>query len=110
MTSLWWRAVAMASFARARRLEKRLRTRADVEAWQAARLARYLRKIAPRVEAYRGIRAMRLGELPIMDKAALMDGFHRYNRGGVPADQARAALTARAGIRAPAGSCAPAPA
>jgi len=94
MTSLWWRAVAMASFARARGLEKRLRTRADVEAWQAARSARYLAKIAPRVEAYRGIKARRLGELPIMDKTALMGDFHRYNRTGITADQARAALQA----------------
>lgn len=94
MTSLWWRAVAMASFARARRLEKRLRTRADVEAWQTARLARYLAKIAPRVEAYRTLGARRLGELPIMDKAALMDGFHRYNLAGITAEEARAALAA----------------
>lgn len=89
---LWGRAIAAASFLRARNLARRLRTRADVAAWQAARLDRFVRKIAPRVAAYRDLGARALSDLPVMDKARLMTNFHLYNRAGVTAEEARSAL------------------
>lgn len=91
-TGLWGRMIAASSFLRARSLARRLRTRADIEAWQAKRLERFVLKIAPRVPAYRDVNAKTLTDLPFMDKAQLMANFHLYNRAGVTAVEARAAL------------------
>jgi putative adenylate-forming enzyme len=92
VSEAWGRVLAAWSFVRARGLAKRLETRADVEAWREARVARFLERVAPKVAAYRDVRAKTLSDLPMMDKAALMGAFERYNRAGVTADEARAAF------------------
>lgn len=92
MSDAWGRVIAAWSFMRARGLAKRLKTRADVEAWRNARMARFLARVVPKVAAYRDVRASVLADLPVMDKAALMGAFERYNRAGVTADEARAAF------------------
>ena len=56
---------------------------------------RWLARELPRVTAYRHAPA-RLQDLPVTDKAGLMAGFHRYNRAGITAEQAWAALAAGA--------------
>jgi putative adenylate-forming enzyme len=91
--------IAASAFLRTRRLQLSLRTRTDVELFQARRVKRFLRQIAPRVLAFRGLDARSLADLPIMDKAQLMSSFHRYNRPGVTAEQARQAMALGARVR-----------
>jgi putative adenylate-forming enzyme len=87
--------LTVGAFLHTRRLARRLRSRGDLDAWQARRLRHFLRHIAPSVDAFAGLDTDRLQDLPLMDKAALMAGFERYNR---------ARITADAGWRALAGS------
>lgn len=83
-------ALAMAShFARTRwRLD--FRDRAKLEAWQQARLARYLSEVLPRAPRFRNLTPARLADLPTMDKGAMMADFHGYNTRGVRLDDAYA--------------------
>jgi putative adenylate-forming enzyme len=83
---------ALAAFANTRRLARRLRSRADVLRWREARLARFMRKIAPRAPFYAALHARRLEDLPVVDKAALMADFAAFNTRGVTYQQARDAL------------------
>jgi len=83
---------AAIAFWRTQRLARRLRTRRDVEHWRAARLERFLRRAAPRVDFYAGLDARRLDELPIVDKAIVTANFARLNTKGVTLEAARAAL------------------
>ena len=65
-------------FAQARwRLD--FRDRAALEAWQQARLRRYLREVLPRAPRHAGRRYESLDEVPAMDKAAMMDDFAAFN-------------------------------
>lgn len=86
-------AEAALSFTRTRRLSRPGLSRAAFETAQARALSRWLARDLPRVAAYRDTPA-RLQDLPVTDKAGLMAGFHRYNRAGITADQAWAALAA----------------
>ena len=83
---------AAIAFWRTKRLARRLRTRADVVAWRAARLERFVRNVVPRAPYYARLHATRLEDLPIVDKAALLAGFHNFNTRGVSYAQVRAAL------------------
>lgn len=86
------RALTGAAFLHTRALQRRLRSRADVEAWRATRLRRFMHATAPAVAAGRGFKDRPLADCPVMDKAALMSAFARYNRVGVTAEAAWAAL------------------
>lgn len=83
---------AIAAFWRTKRLAKRLRTRADVARWRAARLERFLNKVVVRAPFYAGLGAKRLADLPIVDKAIVMANFDKLNVKGVPYAAVRAAL------------------
>jgi putative adenylate-forming enzyme len=64
------------------------RDRAELEAWQAKRLSRFLRDVLPRAPYYRDIKAATLADLPTMDKAAMMADFATRNTRGVQLDEA----------------------
>jgi putative adenylate-forming enzyme len=77
--SAYWRTKARAA---------RLRTRADLLAWQSRRVAHFLTHVAPKVGAFAGQTGGSLPDFPEMDKAALMDRFEQYNIAGIPARDA----------------------
>lgn len=81
--SLVARALTLHSFLQARWLTRRLRTRSEVEAWQSARLRQFLTHVAPHAPAFKSLARKPLHEWPLMDKAALMADFARYNRLGL---------------------------
>ncbi|ENN86859.1 hypothetical protein RHSP_59540 [Rhizobium freirei PRF 81] len=71
------------SFARTRLLARRLKTRADVEAWQRRRIGRWLRDAVGSTDFYRGGNLESLYELPIVDKTLVMAAFERFNSAGL---------------------------
>ena len=83
---------AIAAFWRTKRLARRLRTRADVERWRAARLDRFLRHVIGRVPFYADLNATRLTDLPIVDKRIVLENFDKLNLKAVTHAAARAAL------------------
>lgn len=83
---------ALTAFWRTKSLARRLRTRADVAAWQGRRLSVFLREAVPKVGFYAGLAARSLEDLPVMDKAALLANFASLNREAVTLEEARAAL------------------
>jgi putative adenylate-forming enzyme len=83
---------AIAAFWRTKRLARRLRTRADVERWRAARLHRFVRDVIARVPHYADLGARRLTDLPIVDKRFVLANFDKLNVQGVTHAAARAAL------------------
>ncbi|MFN7180008.1 F390 synthetase-related protein [Hyphomonas sp.] len=83
--SAYWRTKARAA---------RLNTRSALLAWQSRRLTRFLTSEAPRAEAFANLSGHPLTDFPMMDKAALMAGFQRYNIAGISADDAWQALAA----------------
>lgn len=78
----------LAAFARALWLSRRLRTPAQVKAFQAGQLARFLSETALSVRAFPGLGHRPLTQWPLMDKAALMADFGAYNRLGLDAADA----------------------
>ena len=80
------------AFWRTRRLAHRLRTRADLMAWRDRQLDRFIRQAIGKVPFYAQLRAERLDELPIIDKATLLVNFDRLNTKGLTQHQVRAAL------------------
>ncbi len=83
---------AIAAFWRTKRLEKRLRTEADVARWRAHRLERFLHEVIVRAPFYANLRAELLEDLPILDKATLLAHFDKLNVKGVTHAAVRAAL------------------
>lgn len=83
---------ALTAFWRTRSLARRLKTRADVEAWREKQLSAFLREAVPKVGFYRDHGHARLADLPVMDKAALLANFAALNVEGVTLEEARAAL------------------
>jgi len=75
-----------------RRRASRLATREVIERHRERQLGRFLKKVAPRAEAFRDLAGKPLEDFPRMDKARLMAGFHRYNRFGIRAEDAWAAM------------------
>ena len=69
---------ALASYLRVRYFPLVIRSRPALMRWQQRRLARWLARDVPRVEAFRAP-VRRLADLPIMDKADLMADFSQYN-------------------------------
>lgn len=70
----------------------RLDSRRAIERHRERQLGRFLKTVAPRAEAFRDLAGKPLGKFPRMDKATLMAGFHRYNRLGISAEEAWAAM------------------
>lgn len=64
------------------------RDRDRLEAWQQARLRRFLGDVLPRAPRFRGMKPTSLAELPTMDKAAMMADFQAYNTHGIGLDEA----------------------
>jgi putative adenylate-forming enzyme len=64
------------------------RDHAKLEAWQQARLRRFMREVLPRAPYYRNRKADVLSDLPTMDKAAMMADFEARNTRGVRLDEA----------------------
>lgn len=85
LASLWPPLEAASAFLRTRWLAATLRTRADVDRWQARRIQRLLRQVLPRMPAYRMANASRLTDLPVIDKATLMAQFEAFNQVGLDA-------------------------
>jgi putative adenylate-forming enzyme len=85
---------ALCAFLRTRYLARRLKTRADVDRWQSARLRSFLKGTVPSVAFYAATGATTLDDLPKMDKASLLANFERLNRLGVSLTEARQALDA----------------
>jgi len=70
----------------------RLVTREAIEQHRERHVRRFLDEVAPRAEAFRDLAGKPLEDFPRMDKARLMAGFHRYNRFGIRAEDAWAAM------------------
>ncbi|MDQ6436274.1 CoF synthetase [Mesorhizobium sp. LHD-90] len=77
----------MTAFLRTRRLSRTLKTRADVEAWQAERITAWLRETVAAAPFYRGRRIEKLDDLPVVDKSVLMAAFEKFNRAGVTREE-----------------------
>lgn len=73
----------LSAFIRTRWLATTLKTRADVERWQASRLKRLLRKTLPTFRFYQSYDTDRLEALPIIDKTHLMSDFAAFNSAGI---------------------------
>ena len=78
-------ALTLSTFWRTKARAARLRTRPAILAWQSRRLSRFLSTAAPRAEAFAHLSGHPLTDFPVMDKAALMGEFHRYNIAGINA-------------------------
>lgn len=92
LTKLWPPLEAVFAYLRTRSLARKLRTRADVDRWQAKRLRRLLGKVLRAIPAYKAADRDELTGLPIIDKATLMARFEDYNRLGLTADEGWRAL------------------
>lgn len=79
-------ALTLSAFWRTTARAKRLRTRDQLLKWQSTRLERFLKNTAPKVAAFASVESPRLTDYPVMDKDALMSGFHRYNVPGISAE------------------------
>ena len=75
----------LAAFSEALRREQASRTRHHLLAAQQRRLTRFLDSKAARVPAFAGFAGLPLSDWPVMDKAALMGSYARYNRLGLTA-------------------------
>jgi putative adenylate-forming enzyme len=84
--------VATAAFARTRWLNARLRSRSDIEAYQRKQLGALLHRAAHDFPFYRELKASRLSDLPVMDKAKMVAQFAALNRPGLQAADVRSAL------------------
>ncbi len=85
---------ALRAFYRTKWLAKTLATRDDIAAWRQKRLGIFLRHDIGRVPFYRTYRTGKFSDLPVMDKATLMQNFAGLNRPGISADDVRTALDA----------------
>ena len=75
-----------------------LRDRAAVEAWQAARIARFRRKVMPRSPFYAALAQTPFDALPAMDRDRMMAAFDRINTVGLTRERAEAmAMAAETG-------------
>ena len=75
------------AFLRTRYLSRRLKTRADIERWQAKRIEGWLRDTVAKAGYYGGLPIERLENLPVIDKSVLMADFEKFNFVGITADK-----------------------
>lgn len=92
LSTLWPPLEAVSAYLRTRWLARRLKTRADVERWQAKRLRHLLGGVLPLIHAYKSADRADLTGLPVIDKATLMARFEDYNRLGLTAEKGWRAL------------------
>ncbi len=85
---------AALAFARTRWLQVRLRTRADVAHHQQRRIAALARELEQTIPFYRDRLPRGFRHWPVIDKAALLADFARFNRAGLTLDEVRAVLAA----------------
>lgn len=83
---------ALASYARVRSFPYRIRSREALQSWQETRLQHWLAHDVPQVAAFARQGALRLDDLPIMDKATLMEDFSRYTKAAISNAQGWAAF------------------
>ena len=74
---------ALDAFARTSWRRRSLRTRERLEAFQDARVERLIAHASRRTRAYAGLRGAKLADLPIVDKAAVLDDFGAFNVHGI---------------------------
>ncbi|ABI75812.1 conserved hypothetical protein [Hyphomonas neptunium ATCC 15444] len=86
--------LTLTAFYEARRRYKAARTRHHLLAAQHRRLDKFLAGKAADVPAFKAFGGLPLSDWPVMDKAALMADFDRYNRLGLTAVQGWAHLEA----------------
>ena len=86
--SIHSQASTLLAFWQARWLVASLNTRAKLEAYQHAKLKRFLRRDASSVQAFRAFRNAPITDWPYMDKAALMANFDHYNQLGLTTSEA----------------------
>lgn len=84
----------LTAFLRTRWLQKRLRTRVDIEAWQQKRIAHWRKSVLAKTRFYAPLADLPFAGLPVIDKATLMGRFADFNRAGVMAAQGWAAFAA----------------
>ena len=80
-----------AAFAQTRWVCRAGRPRADFLHWQTRTLRRWLERDLPAVDFYRNAPS-RLADLPVIDKAVVMQDFAAFNRGRITAEQGWHAL------------------
>lgn len=86
--------LTLTAFYDARRRQKAARTRHHLLAAQQRRLDKFLAGKAANVPAFAEFEGLPLSDWPVMDKAALMGDFARYNRLGLTAAEGWAHLEA----------------
>lgn len=79
-------AAALRAFVEARWRAARLKSRSEVEAYQAKRLGVWLTRDVPAVAYYRSRHVRMLSDLPLVDKSDHMASFGAFNRLGLSAE------------------------
>lgn len=92
LTQFWPALEALIAWARTRGLARRLRTPADVVAWQRRRVERLQRRVLPRIQFYADAGGRTFEDLPIVDKQVVVSQFEAFNRPGITARDAWAAI------------------
>jgi len=85
---------ALRAFYRTKRLAKKLSSTEAVASWRQKQLAAFLRRDVPQVEFYAAYPTAQLSDLPVMDKARMLENFGQLNRPQISAAEVRAALDA----------------
>jgi putative adenylate-forming enzyme len=85
--------IAARAYARTRWLQRRLKSRARIEAWQARQLAKLGRHLVRHMPFYRD-RGETPDAWPVLDKAAMLANFEALNVPGLTLDAVRAAVAA----------------
>ncbi|MHC5308428.1 F390 synthetase-related protein [Bartonella sp. LJL80] len=89
---------AVNAFIRTKRLYKKLRSRADVDAWQKRKLENWLLKSVAGVSFYQGARYQVLDDLPIINKQIMMESFSAFNQSRISLDDVRASIVGNGSI------------
>jgi putative adenylate-forming enzyme len=83
------RALLVAHFVRTR-WGLKFASRAELKAWQAKRMARFLAAQLPRAPFYRVYAGASLAQIPVIDKSVMLANFDRMNAAGITLDEATA--------------------
>ncbi|HVZ29326.1 MAG TPA: F390 synthetase-related protein [Asticcacaulis sp.] len=86
---------ALGAFLRTRQLAKSLRTRADIDAWQADRIRQWREKVLNKFPHYGEYGNKAFESLPVIDKSILMADFAAFNRLNLAADEGWAMFEGR---------------
>jgi len=69
------------------RYRLRFTRREQLEAWQAKQLKHFLQRVLPKSQRFKDLTVTDLSDLPLMDKATLMDDFAGFNTRGLSLEQ-----------------------